>query len=275
MATIAPSATTRWNWRTIAFTTLVALFGLQAFIVGIFFIARSPWADPATLPDGITPWHSAQAAMLVGLLSGTLLLIGVWRPQQKPVLFQLFGVFMLQAILIALLRIQPLGFDPVGWVNLALTVLMLVLYPRFRDLFSLKGDGRLSRPLLALAVVISMLLLWDAARNLQWQWAGIGGESARRYFWLQTALANLALAIAGGLTAIKRPGWQVLGVLLGLGYLYLGIVALTIAPETGSWGAVGGAVSALVGIGYCAVTLWEARRARPVVSSVVTTPTVG
>jgi hypothetical protein len=182
------------------------------------------------------------------------------------VLFQLFGLVMLQAILIALLRIQPLGFDPVGWVNLALAVLMLVLYPRSRDLFSLKGDGRLSRPLLALAVVISMLLLWDAVRNLQWQWVGIGGESARRYFWLQTALANLTLAIAGGLTAIKRPGWQVLGVLLGLGYLYLGMVALTIAPEIGSWGTVGGAVAALVGIGYCAVTLWEARRARPVVS---------
>ena len=32
MATVAPSAATRWNWRTIAFTTLVALFGLQTLL---------------------------------------------------------------------------------------------------------------------------------------------------------------------------------------------------------------------------------------------------
>lgn len=262
MATIAPSAAAHWNWRAIAFTALAVVFGLQGFIVGMFILAPGPWAAPGALPSHLTRWHVGQAAMAAGLLSGALLLIGAWRPQRKPVLFQLFGLLMVQAVVIALLRIQPLGVDLMGWINLTVGILLLALYPQSRELLSLTGEGPRSRPLLALTAAIGILLLWDAGRNLLWQWTGIGGESARRYFWLETALINVTLVVAGILTAIKRPGWPVLGVLLGIGYVYLGIVALTIPPETGSWGTIGGAVAVLLGAGYSAVTLWEARHAR-------------
>jgi uncharacterized membrane protein len=261
MTTLAPSIAARWNWRTIAFTILAALFGLQGLIIGVLIIGPGPWRDPATLPTGLTSWHVAQSAVGLSLLFGALLLIGLRRPQHKAALFQLFACVLLSNIVIALLRIPALGFDLGGWVLTALAVLMLVLYPWPRELFSLKGAGPLSRPLLMLTLALGLLLLWDAVHNVQWQLAGVGGEQSRHIIWLEAAFFNLGLFIAGYLTAIKRPGWAVLGVLLGLTYLYLGIVALTIPARNGSWGAFGGAVAVLAGIAYCALTVWEARSA--------------
>ena len=73
----------------------------------------------------------------------------------------------------------------------------------------------------------------------------------------------------GFLTAIKRPGWQVLGILLGIVYLYLGIVAITIPNEIGSWGTVGGILSILGGVAYLVLTVWEMRRSTPANSEVI------
>ena len=77
----------------------------------------------------------------------------------------------------------------------------------------------------------------------------------------------MVLTFVGGgfLTAIKRPGWQVLGILLGIVYLYLGIVAITIPYETGSWGTVGGILSILGGVAYLVLTIWEMRRSSTLV----------
>ena len=65
--------------------------------------------------------------------------------------------------------------------------------------------------------------------------------------------------MASLLTAIKQPGWQVLGVLLGIAYLYLGVVAVTQPEEMGSWGTIGGILASVGGLGYIALTVWEAR----------------
>jgi hypothetical protein len=260
MATLVTSATRRWNWRTIVFTLLIVFFGLQSFIVGIIVIAPSPWRSPETLPAQVTPWHSAQSAAMVGLLTGVLLLTALWHPEKKPVLFQLFALSMFQGVIIALLRINVLGFELYTWIFFALSALMLALYPQPRALWSLTGEGPVSKSLLVLTIVVGMLLVPDILRHLQWQIAGIGGEQLRRFFWLQTIGIDITLVLAGLLASLKRPGWQILGLLLGTTFLYFGIVAMTIPDEPASWGIIGGSLSVLSGIGYWALTLWEASR---------------
>jgi DNA-binding CsgD family transcriptional regulator len=48
---------------------------------------------------------------------------------------------------------------------------------------------------------------------VQWQITGFGGDHAQRYLWLEQIFLILALIGGGFLTAIKRSGWQVLGIL--------------------------------------------------------------
>ncbi|HRQ42230.1 MAG TPA: hypothetical protein PLD25_30285 [Chloroflexota bacterium] len=262
MATVPISETRRWSWRSVVFTLLVAFFGLQSFIIGIFVIAPSPWR-PETLPEHIAPWHAAQSAAVVGLLTGALLLAGLWHPERKPALFQLFAFNMIQGVIIALLRINVLGFELFGWLMFALSALILALYPRPRALWSLVGEGPASKSLFVLAASVGLLLIPDILRHLQWQLAGIGGEQLRRFFWLQTIGVDITLILSGLLVARKRPGWRILGLLLGTAYLYLGVVAMTIPNESGSWGMIGGALAVLAGISYWALTLWEPRYQSP------------
>lgn len=123
---------------------------------------------------------------------------------------------------------------------------MFAVYPARCQLLSMKGEGPSSKPLLVRSVVTG-LLLPDLWRNAQWQISGFGGDPAQRYFWLGSILFHLILTGAGFLKAIKRPGWQMLGVLLGLIYLYLGVAAITLPNEVGSWGTIGGILSLIVG----------------------------
>lgn len=271
MATTTNIKTTkRWPWRTIAYSILVGLFALQSLIVGLLIIAPSPWRPLNPDTPWLTKWHNAHSAMAVGVLIGILLLATLWRPQNKAALLQ---VFLVEAIVlgpvIALLRIPYFGYEISSWVTYALMFVLIILSPAREQLFSLKGEGSTNKPLLFLTIAASLLLLPNLWQNLQWQITGFGGDPAHRYFWLETIFFLLILMGSGFLTAIKRPGWQVLGVLLGMVYLYLGIVAITIPYETDSWGTAGGILSVLGGAAYLAFTLWEMRRNEPVNSEVI------
>jgi hypothetical protein len=257
------------RWRIVLFTIVTALFGLQLTVVGLVLIAPSPWAPPDTFGH-LTPWHSAQSAANVGILGGIGLLAALWRPCGEAAILQLFLLSMLEGVLVQLLRTPTLGLDVSAWVNLAVGALPLILYPWPRELFRLDGDRSASRPLLLLTGLAALLLLSDLVRNLGWQFRWVGDEEARRFFWLQTALMELMLVLLGALVAIKRPGWAVLGVLLGAVYLYLGAVALTIPPERGSWGSVGGGIALLVGLCSIALTAREAWLARTTSPAVAT-----
>jgi hypothetical protein len=259
-------ATKRWHWRTIAYSILAGLIALQSLIVGLFIIAPSPWQPLNPDTPWLMKWHNAHSAMGVGVLIGILLLATLWRPQNKAGLLQ---VFLVESIVlgpvIALLRIPYFGFEPSSWVMYALMALLIILSPSRSQLFSLKGGGPTSKSLLILTIAAGLLLLPDLWQNLQWQITGFGGDPAHRYFWLETIFFNLILIGGGFLTAIKRPGWRVLGILLGIIYLYFGIVAITIPNETGSWGTVGGILSLLGGVAYLALTFWEIRRGAPAI----------
>lgn len=196
--------------------------------------------------------------MVNGILVGVLLLATIWRPQNKAGLMQLLlWQTLITAPIIALLRIPYLGFDLSSWVFFALVAVLFVLSPARGQLFSLKGKGSASRPLLILTIAAGLMLLPDLFRNAQWQITGFDGDHAQRYFWLETIFFILTLIGAGFLSAIKRPGWQVLGILLGIVYLYLGVVAISIPNDIGSWGTAGGILSVLGGVSYLVLTLWE------------------
>jgi hypothetical protein len=174
-------------------------------------------------------------------------------------LIQVFAWTTVGGVVVALLRTPALGFDPGAWVQFALIGVLIAIYPRQGSLFSLKGERAASKPLLGLTMIAFVLLLTDGLRNFLWQLSGFGGDPARRFFWLESIFLIVTLLLAGLLVSIKRPGWEVLGILLGIAYIYLGVVAFTLPSEIGSWGEIGGILSLIGGSGYLALTLWEAR----------------
>jgi|SRR5215469_16784738 len=76
-----------------------------------------------------------------------------------------------------------------------------------------------------------------------------------------TVLLASMLILAGALAATKQAGWQVLGFLTGVAFLYLGGAALLLPDYAGSWGTMGGVLALFAGLGYLTATLLEARKA--------------
>ena len=67
----------------------------------------------------------------------------------------------------------------------------------------------------------------------------------------------LLLVLGGLLSATKRAGWNVLGILIGVALLYLGVAAFVTAGSPGSWGTVGGILAVLGGVAYISFTCYE------------------
>ena len=263
MAMAATSVRKRWNWRRIVFSILAALFGLQSLAVGLLILAPSPWLGVQATGGPtveISRWHFAQGGAVAGILMGMLLLAVLWRPERKPVLLQMTAVGLLNGLINTTLQTRAMGFDPVAWINPGMIALLIATYPAPHALVRFSGEGRLSRSLLALALLAGLLLLPDIWRNLRWQLMGIGKEQIMRNYWISAILFDCTLVLAGVLTAIKRPGWQVLGMLLGLAYLYLGAAALALPTAQGSWGTGGGMAAIAGGITCIAAVVWEAWR---------------
>ncbi len=102
MATVTTSLRKRWNWRTILFSILAALFGLQSLVIGLLILAPSPWRG-VTASGGpsleVSRWHFAQGGAAL-IFSGVLLLAALWRPERKPVLLQITALTLIGAIII-------------------------------------------------------------------------------------------------------------------------------------------------------------------------------
>ena len=58
----------------------------------------------------------------------------------------------------------------------------------------------------------------------------------------------------------ERPGWQTLGTLVSLAYVYLGVAAITLLDQPGSWGIAGGLVSLAAGLAYAGLLISAARQ---------------
>ena len=255
------------KWRVITFGILAALLALVFLIV--FFGAPllfSPWmvldSSSPTYHAALHRWHDSVNGAFDAILIGGSLIGLVWRGQKRPLLAQFF---LLGFFIFSLLQIV---FRP-EVVSIVLPVVILGLfvltYPTPRALLRLVPEGRWSLPLLLLSMLTLLLLAPDIWHNLSLQITDTTSEHAQNWHWAIAAAVDIAILLAGFLSATKRAGWKVLGSLTGLTLGYLGAAALLLPTQAGSWGIIGGGLSGLGGLGYLAATLYEPRTkaARP------------
>jgi hypothetical protein len=238
------------NWRTIVFRILAVLVAL--YFVTNFRLIPAPWIAGDD-PD-FQRWSDAMTVAIAILTVGSLLAV-IWRPRRMPLPLQYLAI----ATVLAVIEIAPFEGPYIFFVAIPL-VFVIAAYPEPHSLMSLSPVGSISRPLLALSLVTMVLLapgLWlTFSRELQ----GVSGD------WITNFEHTVSLLLAGILTSTKRPGWQVLGVLTGTAFLYLGAAALAVPDAPGSWGTAGGILALLGGAAYVTLTPFEARRTTQVLA---------
>ena len=261
------------KWRVIVFVIVAGLLALLAWYGGIRDLLLLP--DQSGFPSEIHRWHEAQSGAFTALLFGGSLLALLWQPLNKPLL-AVFVVLSIALVSLSFATVSGYGFNPlVLAIGAALICIIVIAYPMPRALLNFRRDGTLSYPLLVLTILAAVLLAPIIARELNWQILGITGQDvhALNYHWLTSVLLALMLILAGSLAATKQAGWQVLGFIAGVAFLYLGSAALLLPDYAGSWGVIGGVLGLLAGLGYLTATLLEARKSRLVTPS--TTPEMG
>jgi len=209
-------------------------------------------------------WHEAQSGAFMVIIFGGSLLTLLWRPQSKPLLMQ-FIVLSIGIVSIAFATVSGAGFTPIVLaIGIVLIGILVAAYPRPRDLLDIRRKGSLSYPLLAITFVAAILLAPIIARELNYQILGMTQQDvhALNYHWLTSVVLALLLILGGSLAATKRPGWQALGCIIGIAYLYRGSMALMLPDYAGSWGTIGGALGLLAGLSYITITLLEVQRTR-------------
>ena len=240
--------------RRVAFAVVTGLVGL------LFFTnakeAAAPWIEQAAngfAHPGISRWHAAVEGSVDAIFVGAALLALVWRPPTKPLLLQnvIAVTLILDLILLPFRELFLLVFTlPI--------IIVAALYPWPRTLFQLSRPTTISWAFLALVVVAAALLapvIWHSfSLNMQ--------PAERHNQWITDVEHILVLIISGVAVSTLRAGWPWLGTFIAVAYLYLGVAALTIPNQPGSWGLVGGALALVGGVGYLAATVWELRRRR-------------
>ena len=261
------------KWRVIVFFIVAGLLALLALYAGVFNLLLLP--DQSGFPSEVHLWHQAQSGALIALLLGDSLLALLWRPQRKPLLAQ-FVILSLAIFSLGFATVSGFGFLPIVLgIGIVLIGIFAAAYPSLRGLVSFSREGAFSLTLLALSLLAAVFLAPIAWRELHYQWAGAiaHDEHALNYHWLTSVFLAVLLVLAGVLSSTKRPGWQVLGIITGVTYLYLGSMALLLPYYAGSWGVIGGVMGLFAGLGYMTATLVEARKSRQATPS--TTPEMG
>ena len=96
--------------------------------------------------------------------------------------------------------------------------------------------GRLSYPLLGITVIFAIFLDPVIHQEIYYQIIGMTNDvHAMRLHWIGSALLMIMLLLAGVMVSTKRPGWQWLTTLIGLTYIFLGVIAMIVPDYAGSW----------------------------------------
>jgi hypothetical protein len=242
------------KWRSRGFSLLISLFAFALFAAGGFefynaWIIREPGQDPHL-------WHISELVALAILLGGTLLTL-LRQPEKKPLLAQFLVLGM------SILAVGVMFFEIKAAALFIVLGLFIALYPDTRALLSFSREGRISKPLLGLTVLMAFFLAPIAVKEIQWQIMGMTENDAHALLlhWIGSALLMILLVLAGELTSMKRPGWKQLGIITGLTYCFLGVIAMILqSGYAGSWGGGGGLFAIIAGVWYILFTLLEARR---------------
>jgi hypothetical protein len=251
------------KWRSRVFTSLTVVLSIVLVIAGTFefipaWILRNP-------PDAIHLWHIAELSALSLLLGGVMFGL-VRKSEEKPLLAQ----FIILAVIILAVGLTPFDFKLVGLLPLA--ALLALTYPQPRALLSFSHKGRLSAALLAITVVLAVVLDPIIQEEIRYQMIGMGENDAHAllFHWIGSALLYVLLILAGVLASTKRPGWKRLGIMTGLTYCFLGVIALIVPGyAAGAWSQAGGLFGLFFGALYILLTLAEAEGTSQRVSTAV------
>jgi hypothetical protein len=248
------------DWRRLVFSGVAALAALLLLAFGSLHGLVAIWArdwvasEPGIQHPEIHLWHDAQIGALVGIMLVGSLLALVWKPRQQPLVAQ----FLALGSLLYLAVLIP--FDPAAALVLGiLLAIPLACYPTLRNLVNFRRTAQFSQSLLGLTLLASALMIPPA-----WQWLQLQlldtGEHALANHWITGVALVGVLSLAGFLAATRRPGWHVLGVLVGLALLHQGAAALTLPDQPGSWGQNGGVIVLIGGLLFIGLTIFEMRR---------------
>jgi hypothetical protein len=261
------------NWRLLSFRFVAALITLAfVAIAGAEFIQAWVLRDPA---ESVHLWHIAELVALIGILLGGTLLSLMHKPQDKPLLAQFFVISMI------LCSIGIMPFEIKAGALLIIMVLFLATYPSFRALLSFSRQGPFSLSLLWFSLLLTFLLAPIAWRELQWQIIGMAERDAHALalHWIGSVMLIVLLVLAGLLSATRRPGWHVLGIITGITYSYLGVTAMILQDSfAGSWSGGYGLITIIAGVWYILISLRggymlrEAERTRAFASEQVELP---
>lgn len=256
------------RWRMILFGVVGTLLALVFLLItGGVETLGEPWNIVLHPPEpdytqSLHAWHQGQWAAQVGLLLGASLLFSLWRPRTKTLLMQFFMAGTLLHIGVNVVVARS-GIEEWPWlvylIEAAFPLLMLLVFPAQRTLFDFRPLGNTSRPLLVLSGLAFLALLPSSIEAWRLH-ATTTGEHIQHHCWA-CAVALAALLVFGGvMSATKRPGWNILSMLVGITFVYLGFAAIATVGAPGSWGVGGGLLSIAGGVAFVVVTVLEARR---------------
>jgi hypothetical protein len=244
---------------------IAALLGL-VYLPGALLL-MAPWAPSwmATGLPNLSPliWAWAQAAhpdlqrwafafsACVDVAIAIILFYLAWRPLGRPLLLQFLALALVVALAANIPFIGPgiiVGYSPL--------LLLLVAYPEPRQLLTPIWRGRISWLLLALVVVVGVFFIPQAWQALKAQVKG-ADELARNYAWASIVEHLCNLWLIAFFAVSRRPGWTLLALLVSACLLYLGVAAISVPGNPGSWGFAGGVIAIFGAAAYIAITAHE------------------
>ncbi len=237
------------------FKILVSVLTVVMVFVGLFeFIPAWIFKNP---PDQPHLWHIAELSALAILLGGCMLGM-IRRPQQRILLAQ----FVVLSTVLLAIGITPFFIGGAGL--LPLTAVFIFTHPDRSELRRVGRTGRLSYPLLAITAIFAIFLDPVIHQEIYYQIIGMTSNDvhALHLHWIGSALLMILLLIAGIMVSTKRPGWQWLTTLIGLIYIFLGVIAMIIPDEAGSWAEWCGLMAIFGGALYIFVMFIEVERGK-------------
>jgi len=257
-----PIQTKHRDWPRLIFSGVAGLVALLLLAMGSLHGLVAVWArswvasEPGIHHPEMHLWHDAQVGALVGIMIVGSLLALLWQPRQQPLVAQ----FLALGSLLYLLMLAP--FDPAAALVLGiLLTISLACYPTLRNLVNFRRTEPFSFAFLGLTLLMTALMIPSARTWLQLQLLD-NGEHAMANHWITGVALAGVLNLAGFLAATKRPGWPVLGLLVGLALLHQGAAALTLPDQPGSLGLNGGVVALIGGLLFIGITGLEMRKSR-------------
>ena len=237
------------------FKILVSVLTIVMVFVGLFeFIPAWIFKNP---PDQPHLWHITELSALAVLLGGCMLGM-IRRPQQRILLAQ----FVVLSTVLLAIGITPFFIGGAGL--LLLTAVFIFAHPERSALRRLGREGGLSYPLLGITAIFAIFLDPVIHQEIYYQIIGMTSNDvhALHLHWIGSALLMILLLIAGIMVSTKRPGWQWLTTLIGLIYIFLGVIAMIIPDEAGSWAEWCGLMAIFGGALYIFVMFIEVERGK-------------